>query len=183
MTAVLRRVVGGRKAGVVFLREQFDPTQGVLADVGREALVRALGQRVEEAERQTGQALSREARDKIAQKVWHDAGAVRADRIRLSFIRIAGAAGLPGATCPKSWRHSFATLLQDANVDPLIRQITLGHAPAGTIEGALGMTTIYTHTRPETQRREILRAIRLWPKSLEFAQRLADPSSDDAQVR
>jgi len=91
---------------------------------------------------------------------------VRADKIRLSFIRAATAAGLTQATCPKSWRHSFATLLQDANVDPLIRQITLGHAPMGSTEGALGMTSVYTHTRPETQRREILRALRLWPKSL-----------------
>ena len=59
----------------------------------------------------------------------------------------------------------FATLLQDANVDPLIRQITLGHQPQGS-EGALGMTTVYTHTRPETQAREIERAWRTWPSVL-----------------
>jgi hypothetical protein len=28
------------------------------------------------------------------------------------------------------------------------------------------MTAVYTHTRLETQRREILRAVRLWPESL-----------------
>ncbi len=65
-------------------------------------------------------------------------------------------AGLTDATCPKSFRHSSATLLQDANVDPLIRQITLGHASTGTAGDALGMTSIYTHTRPETRRKEIL---------------------------
>lgn len=31
------------------------------------------------------------------------------------------------------------------------------------------MTSIYTHTRPETQRREILRAVQLWPDSLQLA--------------
>jgi hypothetical protein len=65
-----------------------------------------------------------------AAQVNADAGALRLDRVRLSFIRIAESVGLTNATCPKSWRHSYATLLQDANVDPLIRQITLGHAPS-----------------------------------------------------
>ena len=58
------------------------------------------------------------------------------------------AIGQPESTCPKSWRHTFATLLQDANVDPLIRQQVMGHKP--TLTGGLGMTANYTHTRPET---------------------------------
>jgi hypothetical protein len=106
----------------------------------------------------------------IQASVWHDAGAVRADRIRISFARTTGRCGLDYVTCPKTWRHTFATLLQDANVDPLTRQLTLGHAPAADPAGALGMTAIYTHTRPETQRREIERALRLWPKTLNLAQ-------------
>ena len=36
----------------------------------------------------------------------------------------------------------------------------------GNLAGPLGMTAHYTHTRPETQRREIERALRLWPESL-----------------
>lgn len=169
LVAVLRRVAGHRKAGPVFLREQFDLSGSVLAGSNREAMARAMAHRIQQAERQTGQAVSREGRAKVARTVWRDVGAVKADQIRLSFMRIARQVDLHGATCPKSWRHSFATLLQDANVDPLIRQITLGHVPVGTMEGALGMTSIYTHTRPETQRREILRALRLWPRSLELA--------------
>ena len=48
------------------------------------------------------------------------------------------ALGLEEATCPKSWRHTFATLLQDSNVDPLVRQITLGcgagvYCPSATV--------------------------------------------------
>jgi hypothetical protein len=43
-------------------------------------------------------------------------------------------------------------------VDPLIRQLTLGHAPPSMFgANSLGMTSVYTHTRPETQRREIER--------------------------
>ena len=107
--------------------------------------------------------------DKIARTVWQDAGALIGERIRKPFIRIAESIGLDDVTCPKSWRHTFATLLQDANVDPLIRQITLGHAPSSLGGGALGMTSVYTHTRPATQKTEIERALRLWPKSLQLA--------------
>jgi integrase len=92
--------------------------------------------------------------------------------VRTSFVRAMKALGRPEATCPKSWRHTFATLLQDANVDPLVRQITLGHRP-GTGAG-LGMTAQYTHTRPETQRRQVEEALRRWPQSLALARALAD---------
>ncbi len=79
-------------------------------------------------------------------------------------------------TCPKSWRQTFATLLHDANVDPLVRQITLGHSPTAASEGALGMTSVYTHTRPETQKREIVRSLQLWPRSLELAKQFLQES-------
>ena len=173
LVAVLRRVIGDRQAGPVFVRQQFHPSAQRLAGAGRDALARDVADRIENAEQQSGQNLSREQRAGIARTVWRDAGAIKPERIRQSFIRMAAAAGLSGATCPKSWRHTFATLLQDANVDPLVRQITLGHAPTGSAEGALGMTSLYTHTRPETQHREILRAVRLWPESLVLAKRFA----------
>jgi hypothetical protein len=87
-------------------------------------------------------------------------------------MRIMRAIGHPEATCPKSWRHTFATILQDANVDPLVRQITLGHRP--TNGAGLGMTGHYSHTRPETQRAQIEQALRLWPASLELARKFVE---------
>jgi site-specific recombinase XerD len=90
--------------------------------------------------------------------------------VRTTFVAAARRAGLPAAaTCPKSWRHTFATLLQEANVDLLVRQETLGHKPASADASALGMTGIYTHTSPELQKREVERALRLRPKSLSLA--------------
>jgi integrase len=86
----------------------------------------------------------------LAKKLWWDAGtakADKADKIRQVFGRVTTAIGHADSTCPKSWRHTFATLLQDANVDPLIRQQVMGHKP--TLQGGLGMTANYTHTRPE----------------------------------
>jgi integrase len=114
--------------------------------------------------------MSRAAEARTAAAIWRDAGMVKVDAIRTSFMRIMKQLGHAEATCPKSWRHAFATLLQDAGVDPLVRQITLGHQPINASAGALGMTSLYSHTPPETQRAEILRALRLWPQSLETAQ-------------
>jgi integrase len=178
LVEVLRKVIGPRAAGPVFLRERLVPELTPLLDSTRQRMAQALSRRIEQAERKVGQAIGRAEKARIARGVWRDAGAVKADRIRLTFIRAAKVAGLTEATCPKSFRHSFATLLQDANVDLLIRQITLGHAPAGNAGDALGMTSIYTHTRPETQRQEILRALNLWPQSLQHARHWLYQASD-----
>jgi integrase len=165
VVAVLRAVVGERKGGPVFLRERLAGKAPALAGDRRE-MGRVCGER-QQAARAGGQPLTRAEAQKVARRVWWDAGAVKADAVRTSFVRVLRGIGHPEATCPKSWRHSFATLLQDANVDPLVRQQTLGHRP--TSGAGLGMTANYTHTRPETQREQIERALRRWPESLRCA--------------
>ena len=177
LVTVLQHVIGTRQAGPVFIRERFATERAPLGGATRQRMAQVLARRIDQAERQPGQVIDRAAKAAIARGVWRDVGAVKADRIRLVFIRAAKAAGLMEATCPKSFRHSFATLLQDANVDLLIRQITLGHASTGTAGDALGMTSIYTHSRPETQRQEILRAVNLWPNSLQFARQWLQQAS------
>jgi integrase len=165
---VLTQLIGDRTGGPVILRHKADVSRLPLAKCDARALAAAAQKRIAAAE--DGELLDRREVARIQREVWRDAGATRLERIRTSFIRIADVCGLHDATCPKSWRHTFATLLQDANVDPLIRQITLGHAPPSMFgASALGMTGIYTHTRPETQQREIERALRLWPESLQLA--------------
>ena len=166
---VLRQTIGPRTAGPVFLRHRFVPSDSPLKSFSRTALQQTLKQRISRAEHDSGRPLSREEQARLARSVWRDAGAIRSEMIRTTFIRTAQAADLTAATCPKSWRHTFATLLQDASVDPLIRQITLGHRPTDDARGGLGMTGVYTHTRAETQKREIERALRLWPDSLALA--------------
>jgi hypothetical protein len=165
VVGVLRAAIGTRRAGPVFVRERLAGGTPLLVG-DRQELARACEER-QQAARGAGQPLGRAAAQRIARRVWWDAGAVKADAVRTSFLRVMRSIGHPGATCPKSWRHSFATLLQDANVDPLIRQITLGHTPAGS--GGLGMTATYTHTRRETQRAQIVQALRRWPESIGYA--------------
>jgi len=162
VVSVLRIVIGTRTAGPVFIRKQLVGNSPVLTSNRRE-----LEQVCDDRRRRADGPLSRDAIQKITRHVWWDAGVIKADSVRTSFLRIMEAIGHPEATCPKSWRHSFATLLQDANVDPLIRQQTLGHKP--TNGNGLGMTANYTHTRPETQRQQIEQALRRWPAALAYA--------------
>ena len=172
--AVLRRVIGNRTAGPVFIRHQFDPFNSLLGNLDQMALQEELRQRISHADSGSVLTLSQTMEEKLARAVWREAGVIRSERVRTSFIRTAKSAGLKQSSCPKSWRHSFATLLQDANVDPLIRQITLGHKPSEDARnGGLGMTGVYTHTRATTQKREIERALRFWPQSLAYAKQWA----------
>jgi integrase len=165
VVAVLRSVIRDRKVGPVFLREKLAGGMPMLIG-DRAALADELKARID-AKRGEGKPLRRSELQELARKVWREAGIVKQDRVRNSFVRIMSSIGHPEATCPKSWRHSFATLLQDANVDPLIRQQTLGHKPTNST--GLGMTGNYTHTRPETQRQQIEQALRRWPEVLRYA--------------
>ncbi len=169
LVELLRVLVGERPAGVVFHRRRYRDEEQPEARANRRRLVEILHSWWDVERKSQPADLDRRQRARIARRLWRAAGALDPDEIRNSFLRIARRSGMPAATCPKSWRHSFATLLQDANVDPLLRQITLGHQPSGA-GGALGMTGVYTHSRPETHAREICRAVNLKPESLEWAQ-------------
>ncbi|MCC7423010.1 MAG: site-specific integrase [Planctomycetaceae bacterium] len=162
---LLGLLTAGRSNGPVFVRPEFCLRESAIAHLNRAGLERLLKSRIAEFEQSSAGRLGRTEKLRIARTVWRDAGAIKNDMIRRSFIRVAKKARIADATCPKSWRHSYATLLQDANVDPLIRQITMGHKPQGA-NAALGMTSVYTHTRAATQHREICRALQLWPDSL-----------------
>jgi integrase len=169
--ALLSSVIGKRDVGPIFLRKRFSGAElpPLLGDRLR------LEQVCHERQRLVKQPASRIDLLRVARGVWRDAGAVKADAVRASFIRIMRQIGRPDVTCVKSWRHSFATLMQDANVDPLVRQLTLGHKP--TACNGLGMTANYTHTRPETHRQQIEQALRRWPKPLALAADVAERTS------
>ena len=66
---------------------------------------------------------------------------------------------------PKLLRHQFATALLEGRVDPLIRNELMGHVAAGqrTAGHGLAMTAVYTHTRPEVRRRQLLEALAARP--------------------
>lgn len=112
-----------------------------------------------------GDGVSRAHRLRLAKGVWRAAGAVGEDRVRLEFIRVADRIGRADQTAPKVLRHQFATALQEGRVDPRVRNLPMGHAAAeGRSAGhGLGMTAVYTHSRPETVRGQLEQALRARP--------------------
>jgi integrase len=122
VVAVLRAVLGNRREGVLFQREGCEKRPPKLSG-NEQALIAEVRSRLAAV----GRPAFRKEEHRVVRGVWQQAGCILADRIRISFCRVMRRIGHPQSTCPKSWRHSFATLLQDANVDPLIRQIVMGH--------------------------------------------------------
>jgi integrase len=153
---VLRTHLGARSSAPVFVRRSFLSRPGLggltAPELEKEVLRRRL---VQEAE--TGQAVDRAGHLRLARSVWRAMGGLREDRVRLEFMRLTRRIGMPEQTSPKALRHLFATSLQEANMDPLIRNLLMGHAAAGERSAGhgLGMTAVYTHTRAETVRRQL----------------------------
>jgi integrase len=159
---LLRRTIGERCTGPVFRQRRcdagYDPPLGGLST---EMLAREIERRAAICQSAVQEDLQRHARQTAARTVWRDMGALRTDWIRTEFMQLTAVIGMPEVTAPKTLRHTFATILQDANVDPLIRNELMGHSPAAAMAGStgLGMTTRYTHTRSETKSTQLEAAI------------------------
>jgi integrase len=163
---VLRRTIGARQNGPVFLRRRFINRQDtpILSGCDRQQLVAELARRSEAL----GEECTRFEETRIAKHVWRDAGAIKETTLRVEFMQVTAKIGLAKVTCPKLLRHLFATSLQEANVDPLIRQELMGHT-SGRNNSGLGMTAIYTHTRDATRRSQLEKAMVTRKRTLEAA--------------
>jgi integrase len=172
---VLRAHLGGRRVGVVFRRRRCgEPCAAGLEGDSQAALEQELARRSAEREGATGRRLTRAERAWLARGLWRELGAVKGDRIRVEFMRLTRAVGLPGLTAPKLLRHQFATALQEGRVDPLIRNELMGHVAPGERSAGhgLAMTAVYTHTRPETRQQQLEAALCDRPAAVVARERL-----------
>ncbi len=160
---VLRVAVYGRQTGPVFRQPRCERLghRPALEGLDRQALEAEASKRAEAEQHKLGRGLSRQERQSVALKIWRDVASLKEDRIRNEFIRLACKVGVEHATAPKALRHLFATSLQEANVDPLVRNLLMGHASGqgGRPGGGLGMTAVYTHTQMETIRQSLDEAL------------------------
>lgn len=149
---VLRRCIGKRKTGPVFLRRRLSAglSSAPLVDHSVVELEEQVARRVEAARAVHSDPLSRSDIAKIARSVWQDAGAIKETVVRTEFMKVTAKIGLSHLTCPKDLRHLFATSLQAAGVDPMIRRDVMGHT-------TLEMTSHYTHTQNGTRLNELHR--------------------------
>jgi integrase len=152
---VLKNLIGERHRGPVFVRRLFQLEE--LPSWASNGLAESeLSRRILKIESESGDHVTRTKRAQLSRGLWNEMGIVETDRIRTEYMRLTKVIGQPELTAPKTLRHLFATALQDANVDPLIRNELMGHAAASAIGGnSLGMTANYTHTRIETKRRQL----------------------------
>jgi integrase len=172
---LLRCVIGSRHSGPVFLRRMLlaQGGQSRWAMQSPAALEAEVQRRAESVASQAGQAFTRAQRRTICRRLWVEMGAVKEDRLRNEFMDLTRRIGAAELTAPKLLRHTFATILQEGRVDPLIRNQLMGHVPADQhrSKGPLAMTAVYSHAGPETVRRQLtealqdrpaLQAIRRW---------------------
>jgi integrase len=159
---VLKLVVGTRTHGPIFLRRKF-PLECLPTWSSVSAAEMELCERIQQFEVNQGVACCRQMKAKLAARLWIEWGRVESDRIRIEFMRLAREVGAPEITAPKTLRHLFATTLQDANVDPLIRNELMGHSTSNTRRNGLGMTCTYTHTRMDTKRSQLEAAFSMNP--------------------
>jgi len=163
LAEVLRRHLSSRNSGPVFRRRRFADKRPPLAGMAAQRLERELAILVSRGEQRMGRPLERSKRLALARSLWRDAGAIKEERVRLEFMRLTRSIGLHEVTAPKLLRHQFATCLQDANTDPLVRNELMGHSPGSMRARGLGMTAVYTHTRPDTKRAQLEAAQRSRP--------------------
>ena len=158
LSIVLHVSIAGRKHGPVFQQRRCSTNHNPpLAGLSVKSLEKELARRMLAEEKESTDSVSRVRRSQVAYTIWRDLGALNEDQIRVQFMRTTKAMGLPETTAPKTLRHTFATMLQESNVDPLVRNELMGHSPfSATMSGkGLGMTAVYTHTRPETKKRAL----------------------------
>lgn len=161
---VLRKCVGDRKTGPVILRHGvLDGTsQAPLAGYSMIQLEEETARRIDEAQAQQAEPLTRLEMTHIGRSVWRDAGATKETKVRVEFMEVTERVGLGHLTCPKDLRHLFATSLQAAGVDPMVRRDIMGHT-------SLEMTAHYTHTQNGTRQRELSRLTEIRGRVLELA--------------
>ncbi|MCK6473763.1 MAG: tyrosine-type recombinase/integrase [Planctomycetes bacterium] len=156
MKAALGEGIADRKAGPVFLMPRIcSGDESPQLTAGTPSQLAAKFERFMESERRlqeaNGRGWGREAQFKAAQRGWKRMGGIRHQDIRRAYIRIMDRAGMPERTCVKDFRHTWATALQTARVDPFARCHMMGHTN-------LRQTETYTHTTMELLSEETARA-------------------------
>jgi integrase len=166
---VLSACVAGRSSGPVFLRRRFANSATLPRLFGRTMveLEQEVARRTEVAQGVREARLTRLDLARIGRSVWRDAGAIKETIIRNEFMRVTKRVGLEHLTCPKDLRHLFATSLQAAGVDPMVRRDVMGHT-------TLEMTSHYTHTQSSTRRREVARLASVRGDVLRLAENRCD---------
>ena len=143
---IFERLIGERKAGFVFLREDFasgkvKPPHGFASPDAFLAQIRRVTASTVTAKAEAGEREKR--RDVVA--FCRSLGQIPEKRVREEFMKLTSRIGCPQYTRAHDLRHLFSSRAQEAGTNPLLVQEMLGHA-------TLDMTRRYTHLGIEAKR-------------------------------
>ncbi|QVL30252.1 tyrosine-type recombinase/integrase [Telmatocola sphagniphila] len=173
LVEVLKLHVSRYPSGPLFRRSTWNSGPRNLVTASQAMIERELNLRMVREELRAKRALERIEKLRIARALWNEMGALQEDRLRIEFTHVTQAIGLSHQSAPKVLRHMFATTLQEGRVDPIIRNLLMGHSISSDRNSShgLGMTAVYTHTQAGTireqlteamQRREAIKVAREW---------------------
>jgi len=151
MKEIFRTAIGGRKAGFVFLNEEF--VDGKSAPAMSFATGQAFRNHVaklaaEELERNPG--AGERAQKRVVVAFGRSMGQIPEKRVRCEFMGLTEKIGCPEFTRVHDLRHLFSSRAQAAGINPILVQQMLGHA-------TLTMTARYTHLGLDEKREALER--------------------------
>lgn len=127
--ALLESILATRRAGTLFQQQKFSDDRLVHWARSSATASAELAERVRREEEDRGQSLSRLEHYRYYRQLWVQMGLIKTDMIRNRLRQLSRKGKIPELETPKSFRHLFATTLQEGRVDPLIRNELLGHIP------------------------------------------------------
>jgi len=149
MRALLKKLIGERKAGFVFLNEPFHrgertPVMTFATDKAfRAHLTELIGKLLAD----TPEATKPQQRKAVVH-FCRQMGQIPTKRLQAEFSAITAKIGCPEFTRVHDLRHLFTTRAQEAGANPLVVQQIIGHT-------TLEMTNRYSHFGPESKKQVV----------------------------
>ena len=149
MRTLFERLIGDRKAGFIFLNEQYFAGGAKLAArfETAQAFHRQL-ERVAADHLESNPDASEREKRRAVERYCRKQGQIPVKRVRSEFCKLTRQIGCPEFTRAHDLRHLFPSRAQEAGVNPLLVQELLGHA-------TLDMTKRYTHLGMNTKREAV----------------------------
>ncbi len=151
MKAVFEQRIGDRRAGFVFLNEEFFSNQKrPVAELGSDRAFREKLTKLAEELTTKNPATTDKDRRRLVTAYCRRMGQIPVKRVQLEFCKLTVEIGCSQFTRAHGLRHLFASRAQEEGVNPLLVQEILGHA-------TLTMTKRYTHLGMDTKREALER--------------------------
>jgi integrase len=148
--AVFARLIDGRKAGFVFLNEDFATGRRRVKSFGSPQAMRERAEKVAADLQRTDTDAGERALKRAVVRLCRSAGQIPEKRVRCKFMGLPAAVGCPEFTRVHDLRHLFSSRAQEAGANPILVQELLGHTTLET-------TRQYTHLGLDTKREALTR--------------------------